>query len=76
MKLLTLLVAIVAVLAMQGSSYATELPAATPQTVGLRPDKLAEITQWLRGDVEKEALPGAVLLIVRHGKVAYFEAPR
>ena len=53
---------------------AQTLPKAAPADLGFAPDRLARITQVLRDDATKGAMPGAVLMIVRHGKVAYFES--
>ena len=47
--------------------------AASPEEVGLsseRSDRLARITQ---GHVDSGLLPGAVILVARHGKIAYFK---
>ncbi|HEY0203767.1 MAG TPA: serine hydrolase domain-containing protein [Acetobacteraceae bacterium] len=63
-------------LVMAGSvtlSQAAELPRADPASVGLDPDRLAAITRLLKSDVDQHVLPGAVLLVARHGKVAYEE---
>lgn len=54
-------------------AQAAELPRADPASVGLDPGRLAAITRLLESDVEQRVLPGAVLLIARHGKVAYEE---
>ena len=53
---------------------AAELPRADPASVGLDPGRLDAITAMLRKDVADHTLPGAVLTIVRHGKVAYEQA--
>lgn len=53
---------------------AQSLPGARPEQVGLSTDRLNKITATLRGDVEKGVIPGAILLVGRHGKVALFEA--
>ena len=50
------------------------LPRATPTSIGLLPDRLQHIADTLEGDVKNGQLPGAVLLIARHGKIGYFEA--
>jgi len=42
--------------------------------VGLSGERLARLTTWLKTDVEKGVIPGAVLLVARHGKIAMFEA--
>jgi CubicO group peptidase (beta-lactamase class C family) len=53
---------------------AEALPAAAPESVGLSSERLGRITELLHEDVGKGAIPGAVLLISRRGKIAYFEA--
>jgi CubicO group peptidase (beta-lactamase class C family) len=53
---------------------AQDLPVAKPADVGFSADRLERITQWLRDQSAKEVIPGAVLMIVRNGKVAYFES--
>ena len=52
---------------------AAELPRADPASVDLDPDRLAAITRLLKSDVDQHVLPGAVLLVARHGKIAYEE---
>lgn len=53
--------------------YPTELPLpqAEPQSLGFAPDRLPRIAAALNAEVARAALPGAVLLIARHGKLAY-----
>jgi CubicO group peptidase (beta-lactamase class C family) len=53
---------------------AQSLSGAKPEQVGLSTDRLNKITATLRGDVEKGVIPGAILLVGRHGKIALFEA--
>src|SRR2546421_731176 len=53
---------------------AQELPLAKPADVGLSAERLDRITEWLRDQSAKNVIPGAVLMIVRNGKVAYFES--
>jgi CubicO group peptidase (beta-lactamase class C family) len=55
-------------------AVAAELPIAEPTEVGLSQERLDKITAVLEGDVSRKALPGDVLLIARHGKVAYLKA--
>lgn len=50
------------------------LPRAEPVSLGLSPDGLKEIADTLNDDIRKGKIPGAVLLIARHGKIGYFEA--
>ena len=53
---------------------AQDLPTAKPAEVGLSAERLDRITEWLRDQSAKNVIPGAVLMIVRNGKVAYFES--
>src|SRR4029077_18415329 len=53
---------------------AQSLPTTTPEQVGLSAERLSKITATLKADVAKGVLPGAVLLVARHGKIAMFEA--
>lgn len=56
------------------TASAADLPRADPASVGLNPKQLDAITALLKKDVADHVLPGAVLVIVRHGKVAYEQA--
>src|SRR5262249_21722131 len=53
---------------------AQDLPRAKPETVGLSSERLVRISRWLAGEIEQNKVPGAVVLVARHGKIAYFEA--
>src|SRR4051794_6597320 len=64
----------VLVIAFAWAAAAAELPSAKPETLGFSPERLEKLTQRMRLDVEKRVIPGAVLLIARHGKIGYFEA--
>jgi CubicO group peptidase (beta-lactamase class C family) len=50
------------------------LPRAEPETVGLSSARLRRIGEALRGDIEAAQLPGAVIGIMRSGKLAHLEA--
>jgi len=50
------------------------LPRAKPEEVGLSSERLGEIDKLLNADIAAGRIPGAVLAVVRHGKLAYFEA--
>ena len=56
------------------TAIADPLPTTAPESVGLSSERLKRITDWLKGDIAKGIIPGAVLAISRHGKIAYFEA--
>jgi CubicO group peptidase (beta-lactamase class C family) len=49
------------------------LPVAEVQTLGFAPDRLPRIAAALSGEIARNALPGAVLMIARRGKLAYCE---
>jgi CubicO group peptidase (beta-lactamase class C family) len=53
---------------------ARALPAGSPEEVGLSKERLARIGQMLNGQIEIRSFPGAVALVARKGRVAYFEA--
>jgi len=55
-------------------ALADPLPTTPPETVGLSPKRLEAITATLKADIARGDIPGAVLMISRNGKVAYFEA--
>lgn len=49
----------------------TELPRAdSPADLGFVPERLQRLTDALATDVEKGAIPGAVILVARHGTIA------
>ncbi len=53
---------------------AAELPRAQPGEVGLDAGQLDRIGTVLKQDVADHVIPGAVLVVARHGKVAYEQA--
>jgi CubicO group peptidase (beta-lactamase class C family) len=55
-------------------AVAADLPRTQPEAVGLSSERLARFEAKLRADIEKQMIPGAVLLVAREGKIAYFEA--
>jgi CubicO group peptidase (beta-lactamase class C family) len=50
------------------------LPEAKPEDIGLSTAGLARLGRVMRGEVERGRVPGAVALIARRGRLAYFEA--
>jgi CubicO group peptidase (beta-lactamase class C family) len=50
------------------------LPRVDPASIGLSPEGLEKIADTLNEDIGKGQIPGAVLVIARHGKIGYFEA--
>ena len=55
-------------------AFAQGLPIASPEAVGLSSARLARVTDLVKGEIAKGRYPGAVALVARRGKVAYFEA--
>jgi CubicO group peptidase (beta-lactamase class C family) len=74
MKRFTILLTVVLALFLTQPTTAQSLSHAKPADVGLSQERLDRITQTLRDDTSKGVIPGAVLLIARHGKIAYFES--
>jgi CubicO group peptidase (beta-lactamase class C family) len=52
---------------------AQSLPSVRPEQVGLSSERLQRIMDMLKADVDKRVIPGAIVLVARHGKIAYFE---
>src|SRR5262245_26721712 len=55
-------------------AFGDALVVSKPEVVGLSSKRLERLTTTLKADVEKGRIPGAVMLIERKGKVAYFES--
>lgn len=52
---------------------AQQLVLADPQSVGFSSQRLETLTDALQGYVDQSKLPGAVAMVVRNGKIAYWE---
>ncbi len=59
---------------MSPAVLAQAIPSAPPEEIGLSSVRLARIRQVLRAEVDEKKLPGAVALVARKGRVAYFDA--
>src|SRR5215471_14761444 len=55
-------------------AQAQSLPTAKPEAVGLSSERLARVMAFVKNDVDKGVVPGAVLLVARHGKVVLFDS--
>ena len=55
-------------------AFAQGLPTASPEAVGLSSARLARVTELVKAEIAKGRYPGAVALVARRGKIAYFEA--
>jgi CubicO group peptidase (beta-lactamase class C family) len=56
------------------SALAQELPTAKPENVGLSPDRLQRIGGAAQQSIDDKRIAGVVTLVVRHGRVAWFDA--
>jgi len=57
------------------STFAQELPKVSrPEEAGFSPERLHRLTQFFQGEVDKGAIPGAVLIVARNGKIVYQQA--
>ena len=52
---------------------AQNLPTTKAENVGLSSERLARIGNWMQGEVNAKRVPGAIVMVVRQGKVAYYE---
>ena len=67
---LTCLLAAVLLLVPIGAFAIEQAP---PEKVGLSPERLARIGTALNRQIEEKSFPGAVALVARKGRIAYFE---
>jgi CubicO group peptidase (beta-lactamase class C family) len=45
-----------------------------PEDVGFPSERLARINKFFQGEIDKKAIPGAILLVTRESKLVYFQA--
>jgi uncharacterized protein YbbC (DUF1343 family)/CubicO group peptidase (beta-lactamase class C family) len=55
-------------------SVAAQLPQTTPATVRISAERLARMDGIIQQSIERRELPGAVVLVARHGRVAWRKA--
>jgi CubicO group peptidase (beta-lactamase class C family) len=55
-------------------ALAQALEFADPASVGLSSERLGRLSRFIRNDIAEGKIPGAVMLVARHGKIAYLEA--
>lgn len=73
MKGLTLLAASLAAVLFTSTVRAESLPRAQPADVGLSAERLDRVGRVLRDEIERGKIPGAVALVARKGRIAYYE---
>jgi CubicO group peptidase (beta-lactamase class C family) len=65
--------ALIFVLVIAAASLAQELPAAKPESVGLSSERLERISATVQRSIDDKRIAGAVTLVVRRGRVAWFK---
>lgn len=56
-----------------GTATAENVSVVSPETVGLSSPRLENISSLIRRHVEEKKIAGAVVLVARHGKIAYLQ---
>jgi len=74
MRKTALLAAITLALLTGPAGAQAPLPSARPEQVGLSTERLGQLGQVLRQEIAKGKIPGAVALVARKGRIAYYEA--
>jgi CubicO group peptidase (beta-lactamase class C family) len=69
-----ILVVLFLILAVSISGAQSIPQASSPEEVGLSKERLQRISAWIQADVDKKVIPGAVVMVLRKGKIAYSEA--
>src|ERR1700720_1227421 len=67
-------VVVLLVLTFAHQTISIQLPSGTPATLGLSAERLARMDQVIDAAIVKKELPGAVVLVARHGRVAWRKA--
>ena len=65
---------LIATLLLATFTFAQDLPTAKPETVGLSSERLDRIGAEVQRNIDNKRIAGAVTLVARHGKVAWFKA--
>ena len=58
---------------METPAHTPSLPRVLPGEVGLCAERCGRLLAALQSEIDRQRLPGAVVLVARHGKVALFE---
>ena len=73
-KIILLMLGVWAAAACTHTATSTGVPAASPQSVGFDPERLALVDGVIEDAIKSEDIPGAVLAVVRHDRIAYLKA--
>src|SRR5947207_4905858 len=63
-----------AILAFSHHALSIQLPLGSPATLGMSAERLARMDQVIQASIAKKELPGAVVLVARHGRIAWRKA--
>ncbi|AEG94307.1 serine hydrolase domain-containing protein [Ramlibacter tataouinensis] len=53
---------------------AQNLPAARPEQLGFSSERLNRLGQWMEAEIAAKKVPGAVIMVARNGKTAYYQS--
>src|SRR5437588_7006690 len=74
LSLFSRLTAPLLILALSSQAFTQQLSVSTPATVGMSAERLSRMDTVIRASIEKKELPGAVVLVARHGRVVWGRA--
>jgi CubicO group peptidase (beta-lactamase class C family) len=66
--------AAVAISVVPASPLSQPLPVVSPEKVGLSAERLSRVGRAIEDEIARGSTPGAVVLVARRGKIAYFES--
>ena len=61
----------IALVVLLAQTITAQLPQTAPAAVGMSAERLARMDQVIQASIEKKELPGAVVLVARHGRIAW-----
>jgi len=64
----------VALVVLLAQTATAQLPQTTPPSTGMSAERLARIDQVISESIERKELPGAVVLVARHGRIVWRKA--
>jgi len=73
MKTRTALLAALTAVLLVTVAWAEPLPTAKPEQVGMSSERLERVGQSFKAQIERGRFPGAVAMIIRKGRIGYFE---
>jgi len=70
-KHISIIIVSIATLCATAITQAQGLPTATPESVGMSAQRLAQISEAFKQEIDKGNLPGVVVLVARKGRLVY-----